>query len=709
MERICLVSGLDDPAKRPQVDVLVPDGELVEIAGKGIAFEATLDMEILGGTNLGAARLETLPTGGGNFHLAGHALKPGGPQITVGEAVVARSFPIDGVSGSELDEVAEGEATAVESDESVESVAQPAEDFVVEIDGGTTFDGGEIEPLQLKSSWLTINWGRDPFSMDNGEKTYVSLDWWVGAAGGMAVAKRSRLHGNITISKPHVEASLVNATLTGSFDQSNYSDGNATSSTAAATFDFSLKRSTNAGQESLSLGVFVGQQLIVFEATWSNSPRQVQLKMDLQGKGGAGKYLKLLLSGILAESTDVLSAGNSYHNAAVTGLEMIGGAIQDPAFALTRQSLLFPPAAKTVTELRATRDWVLFHRRRQRTCDKVETPEVEQLTHIVATSWQHSGTESEFLPIEQPGVNDPLGIGIVIGFDSPVKLIDPTDSSIFQVSADINMAKLQQLGGQFTLVELLQVVPLIRSLQSCRCLHGNIVPVNWEAVPDQPGRISRAIATSAPARGLAFMFDPQDIGLAQTRQAGARYDIKLRCDFILDQKNNPIDGEFLRAQFPTGNSHPGGIFESWFDVSPIAGKDRQEVYLTKGIHSEDAVSALQGSIEKAGFSFNANTMDRLGEVTFDESNADVSGLDGVESAYKSAFPNLPTGVGITTLSVLRKGLDANTHSRFHSQAERIRDRIATGDPVIQVVSGENAGIREGDSALSILIAVRGIE
>jgi hypothetical protein len=42
--------------------------------------------------------------------------------------------------------------------------------------------------------------------------------------------------------------------------------------------------------------------------------------------------------------------------------------------------------------------------------------------------------------------------------------------------------------------------------------------------------------------------------------------VTLKCDFILDCHNNPVDGNFLRGRFPTGDGVPGGVFESWFHV-----------------------------------------------------------------------------------------------------------------------------------------------
>jgi hypothetical protein len=40
--------------------------------------------------------------------------------------------------------------------------------------------------------------------------------------------------------------------------------------------------------------------------------------------------------------------------------------------------------------------------------------------------------------------------------------------------------------------------------------------------------------------------------------------VTIRCDFLLDCNDNPVDGDHLRGRLPTGNGVPGGVFESWF-------------------------------------------------------------------------------------------------------------------------------------------------
>lgn len=47
--------------------------------------------------------------------------------------------------------------------------------------------------------------------------------------------------------------------------------------------------------------------------------------------------------------------------------------------------------------------------------------------------------------------------------------------------------------------------------------------------------------------------------------------LTLQCDFLEDCHGTPIDGNFLRGKFPTGNGTPGGDFVSWFKlVRPTA-------------------------------------------------------------------------------------------------------------------------------------------
>lgn len=47
---------------------------------------------------------------------------------------------------------------------------------------------------------------------------------------------------------------------------------------------------------------------------------------------------------------------------------------------------------------------------------------------------------------------------------------------------------------------------------------------------------------------------------------GHTVQVTLRCDFILDCHDNPVDGTHLRGRLPSGNGVMGGDFQSWFRV-----------------------------------------------------------------------------------------------------------------------------------------------
>lgn len=72
--------------------------------------------------------------------------------------------------------------------------------------------------------------------------------------------------------------------------------------------------------------------------------------------------------------------------------------------------------------------------------------------------------------------------------------------------------------------------------------------------------------------GTAYLDDDERTAVFQLNKAlfenhsrhGDLVYITLKCDFILDCDQIPVDGNHLRGKYPTGNGSPGGIFESWF-------------------------------------------------------------------------------------------------------------------------------------------------
>jgi hypothetical protein len=79
-------------------------------------------------------------------------------------------------------------------------------------------------------------------------------------------------------------------------------------------------------------------------------------------------------------------------------------------------------------------------------------------------------------------------------------------------------------------------------------------------VLDEAIVIANDVARFAPHKNFAQTFlDAMNRGLER-----ALVRVVVKCNLIVDAKMLPVDGDFLRAAFPTGDSVPGGDFESCF-------------------------------------------------------------------------------------------------------------------------------------------------
>ena len=150
----------------------------------------------------------------------------------------------------------------------------------------------------------------------------------------------------------------------------------------------------------------------------------------------------------------------------------------------------------------------------------------ELLTHVVDTNWDH-GSE-----VSLEKLNNEMGRRLEIRFDR--KLL-PADGDMTGVSP---FTFIVQYGGIQNTLEFL------------------------------PSEYDPTVEDDCVA---VFTIDPDYVerrrrGRERRSIAGTVVFVTLKCDFILDCHNNPVDGDFLRARFPTGNGVPGGVFESWFRV-----------------------------------------------------------------------------------------------------------------------------------------------
>jgi hypothetical protein len=177
------------------------------------------------------------------------------------------------------------------------------------------------------------------------------------------------------------------------------------------------------------------------------------------------------------------------------------------------------------------------------------------LTQISALSWKHNVKEAQ--PLLNITMQDQSQrLGLVIGFTGPVqvKLIDA--AHVFQVLTEHD-------------VELNTRQGLI-----CRCpIAGDVIAVK---VDQSSGLVTSAQQINDQfANAVAFLLPKELLGrdLNKYLEDKPEFWVMLRCDFVLDKAGKAVDGEFVRAQLPTGDRPAGanvgiqgGLFESWFSV-----------------------------------------------------------------------------------------------------------------------------------------------
>jgi hypothetical protein len=175
------------------------------------------------------------------------------------------------------------------------------------------------------------------------------------------------------------------------------------------------------------------------------------------------------------------------------------------------------------------------------------------LTRIRNLSWRHNQPSPLALIHNMPGTRR----GVVIAFTSKVQVATIDPLHVFQILIDHDEA-MNQLGLH------------------CRCaIDGQIVPVtNLQMNGNEIVAADRIGVSTPTAEAVAFVLPEEPPRpLRRILEQEGEFWVTLRCDFVLDLDKRAVDGEFTRAQLPTGDRPAGsavgiqgGVFESWFRV-----------------------------------------------------------------------------------------------------------------------------------------------
>lgn len=416
MDRISLLSGLDDPEHKPKVDILVPDGEIVArdqvVTGRGFATTALLSPEILEqdgdpqsvpSTHLaaaaspfaarGAGRAELLPSGGGAFHFAGGSEAP----VAVLQALAqgySRLAAKDKSSQTALRDLAASSSQSGAGDTGSVSrliyLAGRAQRYSAALasrgSSARAFSPALSDNERPAHLWLTSRCDANPFALGAGASTAVSLRAVLAVPGTGSALLDFQLRGELRIDRGFTGAGgarRLEGRLSGFASERLEGGGVADDErTAAIDWPAQLTLSTNADGRSELVAEFddPGEFTLRLTAQWQDDPLQALVHLDFQDADAVGgavpEPLRLLSLGGVADDA-VLTPGNALHTVSLASLEVLGATLQDAGFAAASGRLLFPPPATNPEELivRGTRDWVLFHRRRDKRCGTpVEAP-----------------------------------------------------------------------------------------------------------------------------------------------------------------------------------------------------------------------------------------------------------------------------------------------------------------------------------------------
>src|SRR2546423_1019394 len=315
MERISLLEGLDDPQKKPEVDILVPDGEIVEEKEEARGgFEAEVDFlpvvvngvlfeivrRVLPGTEIsrnsldlnftvpftGAARSEVLPGDGRAFRAA---------MLFEKRLPESRSFFVAGATDTPR-------ASAANSGEGERAAPTGP--------GATGVDGSAAEASSVGAS-----------------SPEADAPGATGAKETGAGAPNKRLFARMAGAA--VRMSRAQATMNAAGGQGEGADAGADAANANnINVEINWGKLDNSGDDSAEIVIRDREDSggVHFKATWGKQPKEIEAFAGiLHGDALASQEIKII-STKFRSNPDVLEADNERHVQALKALQVIGSA-----------------------------------------------------------------------------------------------------------------------------------------------------------------------------------------------------------------------------------------------------------------------------------------------------------------------------------------------------------------------------------------------
>lgn len=392
MDRISLTAGLDDPAHKPAVDVLVPDGVAVRGAGDDrLGYDADIKLLPTGvfdgagkGWQLdGVGRAERRPTGGGAFYLAAFQEIPDDKFKSVLDAV--RVSP--GVAAADLadrfDVAVADRPTLARRDRpfganpavmmrlnTISSVTRRAvaakKDALLRGEASPVPPAPPIEGQPGVAMWVQLQADHDVFTLADQDRTRVFARLTFGLVTESGHMSDIEIDGEFEVTEPARDRAGAVVVVGKLFATRSVRP----SQHCPTKFVADVVVTRRADTSGLNVAVSITyQNKVRFDARVFVSRQAGSVEADFSLVSVATGKRVSLASVALKPDPKVFVEGTVARDAARLALLGLFDKTDDTFFDEPAFRLLFPPA-KTSAEMvvRATRDWVLFHRRRDKLC-----------------------------------------------------------------------------------------------------------------------------------------------------------------------------------------------------------------------------------------------------------------------------------------------------------------------------------------------------
>lgn len=339
-----------------------------------------------------------------------------------------------------------------------------------------------------------------------------------------------------------------------------------------------------------------------------------------------------LAQAVARENPDVLRPANTYHGEAVQALRRIEAAVREPGFRVAGERKLFPPAppAPAVPSVAATRDWVLFRRRRASSCDccpPAAAVAVERRYRLYTAQVDADTTADEVRDgLDHPNPEGLVVVGVVPRFEGGSTELSTKSDEILQAWKEANPGT-----GIFY----------------------GLVSGAGEGAGDSDSLLSSRLDRVASAVGSATPTLPD-----------AEFDVLSPVPAALSAEG--VDGVMLLLTHEAAEQPP-------------AVQTSHEVFFVRSFESQaELLTAVQNLASTPALLIQRLEAQSLGTVTFEEGDdAPIDGLVEVKTAWNALTAGGVSPSGIRAAVVASVDVNDTARARV-AQAQAIATALHTG-------------------------------